>query len=176
MSIRRAILAICGAAILAVAGAFAFANWPETALPEGTRADRVVVYKSERKMDLLSNGQVLRTYSIALGGQPVGHKSQEGDGKTPEGTYTIDYRNLGSQFHLSLHISYPNAVDTTQAKARGVSPGGMVMIHGLRNGIGAIGRFHRLTDWTNGCIAVTNREIEEIVRVVPDNTPIEIKS
>jgi len=175
MSICRAVLAIFGAALFAVAGTFAYANWPETALPEGTRADRVVVYKGERKMELLSNGQVLRTYRIALGRQPIGHKSQEGDGKTPEGTYNIDYRNLGSQFHLSLHISYPNAADTTQAKARGVSAGGMVMIHGLRNGVGVIGRLHRLADWTNGCIAVTNREIEEIVRVVPDKTPIEIK-
>lgn len=100
----------------------------------------------------------------------------EGDGKTPEGLYVIDYRNQRSQFHLSLHVSYPRPEQVARAKKKGISPGGMIMIHGLRNGAGFLGRFHRLADWTTGCIAVTNEEIEEIWRVVPDGTSIEIRA
>ncbi len=138
-------------------------------------ADRVLVEKSARRLTLLRDGRVLKTYAVALGSSPRGHKQQEGDGRTPEGVYQIDFHKPDSDFHLALHISYPNADDTGRAAARGVAPGGDIMIHGLRNGLGAIGAAHRLHDWTAGCIAVTNAEIEEIFRAVPDGTPIEIR-
>jgi len=125
-------------------------------------------------MTLLGQGQVLKTYKIALGSQPQGHKTQRGDHRTPEGVYTIDSRNRRSTFHLALHISYPNAADRAQARRRGVSPGGAIMIHGLPEAFASLGPLHRLSDWTDGCIAVTNEEIEEIWRLVPLGTPIEI--
>jgi murein L,D-transpeptidase YafK len=142
--------------------------------PKGGEADKVVVEKAARRMLLLSDGQVLREYKIALGRCPVGPKTEEGDGKTPEGEYIIDYRNSQSRFHLALHISYPNAADIKRAQVLGVSPGNHIMIHGIRNGFGRIGKVHRLFDWTEGCIAVTNEEIQEIWRLVPDGTPIRI--
>jgi len=153
---------------------FLYANWPMTPLQEGARADSVAVYKSGRKLVLLQNGKMLKEYSISLGGSPIGPKKEEGDHKTPEGPYTIDYRKPDSAFHLALHISYPDAEDELEAAARGVSPGGFIMIHGMRNGLGFLGRLHLLFDWTDGCIAVTNAEIEEIARAVADGTPIEI--
>ncbi len=144
-------------------------------LPVDAQADAVLVLKSERKMQLLQNGQVLKTYRIALGQNPVGHKTQDGDERTPEGHYKLDFRNPRSIAHRALHISYPNAADIAQAQARGVSPGGAVMIHGLPNKFWWIGSLHRLMDWTDGCIGVTNAEMDEIWRVVPVGTPIEIR-
>ena len=145
-------------------------------LPPDARADKVLVLKGERKMMLLDEGRVLKTYSIVLGDNPKGHKQQEGDERTPEGHYTIDYRNPRSVAHLSLHISYPNKEDKARAKAKGVSPGGMIMIHGILNGFGWVGPLHRLVDWTDGCIAVTDGEMDEIWRAVPNGTPIEIRA
>lgn len=171
----RALLVIA-AISLAVIAAAGYAKWPRSALPENTKIDRIIVLKADRKMQLFSGSNVVREYRIALGFQPVGAKEIEGDGKTPEGTYSIDYRNPKSQFHLSLHVSYPRPDQVSRAKKQGVSPGGMIMIHGLRNGAGFLGRFHWLFDWTTGCIAVTNEEIEEIWRVTPDGTPIEIRA
>ena len=144
-------------------------------LPANARVDRVVVHKAERKLMLMSGAKVLKTYKVALGGNPTGHKQQQGDSRTPEGNYVLDFRNAHSQFHRALHISYPNAADRASAKRRGVSPGGDIFLHGLPNGYGAVGSAHTLHDWTDGCIAVTNDEIEEIWRVVKDGTPIEIK-
>jgi murein L,D-transpeptidase YafK len=144
-------------------------------LPVDAQADAVLVLKSERKMQLLQNGQVLKTYRIALGQNATGHKTQEGDERTPEGRYTLDFRNPRSIAHRALHISYPNAADKAQAKARGVSPGGAVMVHGLPNKVSWIGPLHRLMDWTDGCIGVTNAEMDEIWRAVPVGTPIEIR-
>lgn len=138
------------------------------------RVDRIIVNKARRELLLLHGESVLRTYRIALGRNPVGPKAEEGDGKTPEGRYSIDRRNPNSRFHLSLHISYPNDSDRERACARGVDPGGDVMIHGLRNGEGHIGEAHRETDWTRGCIAVTDEEMDEIWDLVEDGTPIEI--
>ncbi|MBZ5623236.1 MAG: L,D-transpeptidase family protein [Acidobacteriia bacterium] len=123
---------------------------------------------------LLHGESILRTYRIALGRNPVGRKTEQGDGKTPEGRYSIDRRNPQSSCHLSLHISYPNDSDRGQVRERGVEPGGDVMIHGLRNGEGHIGRAHLETDWTQGCVAVTDDEMEEIWGLVEDGTPIEI--
>ena len=137
-------------------------------------ADKIVVIKSEHKMMLLRSGAVIRSYRVSLGRGGKGQKMRAGDHKTPEGNYVIDWRNPRSRFHLSLHISYPNAADVQRAREHGFAPGGDIMIHGLQNGLGWIGRFHRLADWTDGCIAVTDSEMDQIWRAVPDGTPIEI--
>jgi murein L,D-transpeptidase YafK len=139
------------------------------------RVDRILVLKSARTMTLESNGQLLKTYKVALGGQPIGAKNQQGDHKTPEGVYFIDAKNSHSQFYTALHLSYPNSEDKAQARKLGVSPGGDVEIHGLGRGYGWIGARHRLVDWTDGCVAVTNEEIEEIFQSVPVGTRVEIK-
>src|SRR5947199_9860672 len=133
------------------------------------RADRIVMHKARREMLLLRGNSVLRSYRIALGRDPVGHKEREGDGRTPEGRYVIDRRNPRSKYHLSLHISYPNAADVERAKAAGVDPGGDIMIHGLKPGV-----VHPESDWTIGCIAVTDAEMDEIWELVADGTAIEI--
>lgn len=141
--------------------------WPPVLAPAGERADEIRVDKSERRMQLLRGGKVIRTYRILLGDAPVGHKRQQGDERTPEGRYRITFRNDKSRFHLSLRISYPNEADRAQALARGVDPGGDIMIHG------ATPPGYR-SDWTDGCIALTDREIEEVWRLVPLDTPISI--
>lgn len=143
--------------------------------PSTPRVDGVLVLKSERKLVLLSHDQVIKTYKVALGGSPVGPKTRQGDHKTPEGLYVLDRRNEHSQFYRSIHISYPSTEDRARARKIGVSPGGDVMLHGLPNGYGWIGAAHRSRDWTDGCIAVTNDEMDEIWRTVPDGTPIEIR-
>ena len=137
--------------------------------------DMVVVIKHERALQLLSHGQAVKTYKVALGGEPVGPKQKQGDHRTPEGIYELDSRNAHSQFYKSIHISYPNQQDKTRAAAAHVSAGGDVFIHGLPNGYGAIGSAHRLRDWTDGCIAVTDSEMDEIWSLVKNGTPIEIK-
>lgn len=163
------------AVILATLGALAtWAQLDAAPLPDGTRADRVLVRKSARTLELYRGAQMLRAYRVALGRTPVGAKQQSGDGRTPEGHYVLDYRKLDSSFHRALHVSYPSPVDVASANARHVEPGGLIMVHGLRNGLGFLGRLHAWRDWTDGCIAVTNAEIEEILRVVPDGTPIDI--
>lgn len=144
-------------------------------LPPDTWADKVIVMKKEHVLMLMRGDHVLKTYKIALGGDPVGPKQQEGDHKTPEGFYILDRRNQRSRFYRSLHISYPNAEDQRRAAAKGISPGGDIMIHGLPNGFGWLGAAHRARDWTDGCLAVTDAEMDEIWRAVPDGTPIEIR-
>ena len=138
-------------------------------------ADRIIIYKRARTMELIRAGKVLKTYKIALGGEPVGPKTRQGDHRTPEGVYVIDSRNAHSQFHRSLHISYPNAADKERARKLGVATGGDIYIHGLPNGYGFIGAAHRARDWTDGCIAVTDHEIEEIWLLVDNGTPVEIQ-
>jgi murein L,D-transpeptidase YafK len=137
--------------------------------------DKIVIVKSTRTMILLSHDQVVRSFNVALGTEPVGAKHKHGDHKTPEGNYVIDARNAHSQFHLSLHISYPNAGDWQLARELGVSPGGDIMIHGLMPRYAWMGPLHRHHDWTDGCIAVTNSEIEEIWKLVPMGTKVEIR-
>ena len=144
-------------------------------LPPNVTADRVFVEKAARRLTLLRNGTSLKTYRVALGRAPVGPKEQEGDQRTPEGLYLIDFHKEDSDYHRALHVSYPEQRDIDRAAAAGVPPGFDIMIHGIRNGKGWIGAFHRMTDWTAGCIAVTDAEIEEIWRAVPDGTPIEIR-
>jgi len=138
------------------------------------RADRVVVLKGERKLVLMRGDDVLRVYQVALGRYATGAKTRQGDAKTPEGSYTLDYRLTKSSFHRAIHISYPNARDRAKARARGLEPGGKIMIHGLAKNWTARDLNHPDLDWTQGCIAVTNREIEEIWRMVSDGTPIDI--
>jgi murein L,D-transpeptidase YafK len=135
----------------------------------GLRADLVVVSKKRREMVLLRGENVLRTYRIALGREPVGPKRQEGDGRTPEGRYIIDRRNAKSKYHLSLHVSYPDAADVARAREAGVDPGGDIMIHGLKDGV------RRDGDWTQGCIAVTDEEMDEIWGLVGEGTAIWIE-
>jgi L,D-peptidoglycan transpeptidase YkuD (ErfK/YbiS/YcfS/YnhG family) len=137
--------------------------------------DKVLIEKKNRRLMLISKGKTIKTYKIALGGDPIGPKERRGDNKTPEGVYTIESRNRQSEFHLSLRISYPNKKDKMHAKALGVSPGGDIMIHGIKNGLAWVGGFHTEMDWTDGCIAVTNPEMEEIARLVPNGTPVEIR-
>lgn len=136
--------------------------------------DLVVIYKGDRLLQLKSNGRVLRSYEIALGAEPRGHKLNEGDSRTPEGVYTLDWRNASSQFYRSIHISYPGEDDQAAALRKGLSPGGLIMIHGLPNGRGAGEMNHPSSDWTNGCIAVTNEEMDEIWSLVEDGTTIMI--
>jgi murein L,D-transpeptidase YafK len=136
--------------------------------------DRIIVDKSARRMKLLKDGRVIRTYRIALGRGGRGPKQRSGDNKVPEGTYRIVGRNGDSAYHLSLRIDYPTERQIRQAREEGYDPGGDIMIHGIRNGLGWIGALHQRVDWTQGCIAVTNAEIEEIWRLVPDRTIIEI--
>jgi murein L,D-transpeptidase YafK len=138
-------------------------------------ADRILIEKKERRLTLLSKGEALKTYKIALGKNPNGPKERKGDGKTPEGIYVIDSRNKTSRYHLSLHISYPNGKDKKRAKELGVSPGGDIMIHGIKNDFSWVGDFHTLVDWTEGCIAVTDEEIEEIDKLAPNGTLVEIR-
>jgi murein L,D-transpeptidase YafK len=138
-------------------------------------ADRVIVLKKERILRLESHGREIKTYKVALGGDPIGLKTRQGDHKTPEGIYVLDFRNAHSKFYKAIHISYPSAHDRAAAREQGVSPGGDVFLHGLPNGYGFVGAAHRLKDWTDGCIAVTNVEIDEIWAAVADGTPIEIR-
>jgi len=137
--------------------------------------DRILIEKSTRRLMLISQGEVLKSYKIALGGTPIGPKERQSDNKTPEGFYVIDARNRDSRFHLSLHISYPNERDKKRAKELGVSPGGDIMIHGIKNGFSWVGDAHAGVDWTKGCIAVTDQEIEEIDKLAPNGTIVEIR-
>ena len=138
-------------------------------------ADSIVVEKSQHRLSLYHQGTLLRSYLVALGQRPVGDKVRIGDMRTPEGLYRIEARKADSRYHRALKISYPDAAHRAKARALGVSPGGDIMIHGLPARQAWVGAAHRDFDWTEGCIAVTNREIEEIWSVVPVGTPIQIK-
>jgi murein L,D-transpeptidase YafK len=144
----------------------------EPALP---MAGRVVVSKSERKLQLLRNGEVLRSYRIALGLRPEGHKEFEGDFRTPEGLYHLSRRNPNSEFFLSIQIDYPNDRDVARARKQGVRPGGAIMIHGQPNVPRKPRDYYSNVDWTEGCIAVSNSDMVEIWLMTPPDTPIEIK-
>ena len=160
--------------ILPMATALALALCAAMPARAADKADLVRVDKSERRLELLHKGTVLRSYRVALGNAPEGHKREEGDERTPEGRYVLDWRNPGSSFHKSIHISYPNAADRAAAKAAGRDPGGLIMIHGQPNGFGWWSWLLQLVDWTDGCIAVTDAEMDEIWTMVDNGTPIEI--
>jgi murein L,D-transpeptidase YafK len=170
--LKRLALVLLGIVILCIG---AWSRWPDTPLPSGAKADLVVVHKAARRLELYRGDELLKAYAVSLGRHPIGSKQQQGDGRTPEGDYSLDYRNPASSFHKSLHISYPGPADLTSARSRGVDPGGLVMVHGIRNGLGWVGRLHRMIDWTDGCVALTNREMDEIWRAVPDGTKIVLK-
>lgn len=144
--------------------------YPDT-LP---KADRIVVYKSKRQLDLMAKGVVIRTYPIALGPHPVGAKRQKRDGRTPEGIYVIDRRTMATPYHRALHVSYPGPNDLARARARRVNPGGDIFIHGMPAYFGLTDPVRFFVDWTNGCISVGNIAVEEIWQSVDDGTPIEI--
>ena len=165
------LLVLCVAALAVAAGAY----WNLDPLPRDAVADRVLIEKSARRLTLLKNGSTLKTYGVALGRAPIGAKEYEGDQRTPEGIYSIDFHKPDSDYHLALHVSYPEQRDIDRAAAQGLSAGSDIMIHGLPNGRGWIGRFHRRSDWTAGCVAVADFEIEEIYRAVPDGTPVELR-
>ena len=137
--------------------------------------DYVLVKKSEGKMYLLADKQVLREYRIALGANPKGHKQREGDERTPEGAYILDFKKADSNFFKAIHISYPNAADRARARAAKVDPGGQIMIHGQKNGYGRFAPITQSFNWTDGCIAVSNAEMKEIWRLVEVGTPIVIR-
>lgn len=160
MRLFRALIVLVLALGLAACGDSKFRRY------NGPEVTQVQVHKADRKLYLISQDRVLKSYDIALGFAPMGHKQFEGDGKTPEGAYTIFYKNPKSQYHLSLAISYPNATDIAFAEAQGKSPGGEIVIHG-----GPIGPITQ-RDWTWGCIAVTDREMEVIYSMVEPGTPI----
>jgi murein L,D-transpeptidase YafK len=143
--------------------------------PPVALADSIVIEKKAHKLTLFYLGRPMRSYLVALGANPVGDKLRAGDNRTPEGLFSIESRNPVSKYHLALRISYPDARHRARSQALGVEPGGDIMIHGLPNGLGAAGATHRVADWTNGCIALTDEEIEEIWNVVPIGTPVEIK-
>lgn len=172
----------CAAAVVVAAGSFSAhaadtsASATSVAFRLPLRADRILVLKKARVLELLKDGAVLKTYPIALGGNPIGRKRVEGDGKTPEGVYTIDARQPLSHYHFALHISYPDAADRAAAAAAGRDPGGDIMIHGLPNGYrGQLDPVRFYKDWTNGCISVGDRAIDEIAAAVRVGTPIEIR-
>ena len=148
---------------------------PNRPLPPIGVADWILVEKKARRLTLFRNSKPLKSYDIALGRQPEGPKRFQGDNKTPEGRYRIDSRKKNSDYYRALHISYPNPGDAAYATKQKRSAGGDIMIHGLPKGMGSLGRLHLLRDWTAGCIAVTNTEIEELWRAIPDGTPIEIR-
>jgi len=161
--------------IILVIGLFTWSNWPTEPLPEGLRADRVLVEKGARRLTPFRDGTILKQYTVALGRNPIGPKEREGDKKTPEGSYRILEHKQPSAFHLALRLSYPETRDIARAATLRAAAGSDIMIHGLRNGLGGVGKLHRCFDWTAGCIAVTNAEIEEIAHAVPDGTRVEIR-
>lgn len=160
--------------LLLFAGIATYYFYPEKKLPKGKTIDKIEVFKSKKKMLVYSEGKLLKTYSISLGKNARGHKAFEGDFKTPEGTYLIDAKNPNSCYHKNLGISYPNEKDIAHAKSNGKSAGGAIKIHGIKNGNGFIAKFQRWHNWTAGCIAVTNLEIEELYDAVELNSEITI--
>lgn len=169
-----AITVLAGAAWTAAAADGRAAQSSQSAMIAPLKIDRVVLLKGERRLVLMAGDYVMRVYNVALGRYPKGHKTRQGDAKTPEGEYTLDFKLEDSAFHRAIRISYPNARDRARAEARGVDPGGKIMIHGLPNDMSANRVGHPSIDWTQGCVAVTNQEIDEIWNMVEIGTPIEI--
>jgi murein L,D-transpeptidase YafK len=163
---RTLILILCLTLMLVPAG---------TAVPVAEKIDLIIVEKAKRVLTLYGDGKPVKSYRIVLGGSPVGDKEQEGYLRTPEGRYTIDGKNPNSSFHLSLHVSYPDKQDRTAARRRGVSPGGAIMIHGTPSYIEALYATGVYPDWTAGCIAVSNSDIDEIYKRITVGTTILIK-
>ena len=172
MTKRKIILSVV---LLTLVGLSVYYFYPEKKLPNDVQIDNIVVYKSKRQLLVYSDGQLLKIYKISLGKQPIGAKEFEGDKKIPEGIYFINDKNPNSSYHKNLGISYPDKDDIENAKQLGKPAGGDIKIHGLRNNMGFIGKFHRWFDWTLGCIAVTDEEIDELYDAVKVGACIEIK-
>jgi murein L,D-transpeptidase YafK len=151
------------------------ANKPDGRAQKPEKADSILILKKDHVMELLTEGKVIRTYKVALGSGGLAAKEREGDARTPEGHYSIDAKFEHSAYYKALHVSYPNAEDRKRAARLGVSPGGAIMIHGLPNGKGWVGAGHRFYDWTLGCVAVTDEEIDEVWKLVPVGTSVEIR-
>lgn len=153
-------------------GILLLVGWPGYLL---AGVDLVYVDKSANRMYLYDGETLIREYHVAFGGSPEGHKEQEGDQKTPEGIYTLDYKKEDSSFYRAMHISYPNATDIQNAESKGVPPGGFIMVHGQRNGLGWLAPITQNFNWTNGCIALTNSEMDEFMELVQTGTQIQIE-
>ena len=138
-------------------------------------ADMVLVEKSKSRLYLMREGQPFASFHVSFGSNPRGHKEEQGDGRTPEGRYILDYKNAGSAYYKSIHISYPNATDRKEARKRGVDPGGDIMIHGQKNGYGRLSFLVQRFNWTNGCIALSDRDMDTVWDAIKPGTPIEIK-
>lgn len=178
---RFSLISLLAGVFLLVAATIGYAankaiDVPAGMAPEPVKVTAVRVMKSERLLELLDKyGNVVRSYRIALGKNPIGHKEYEGDNRTPEGQYIINARNPKSDYYLSLRISYPNVDDRKMAKRKGVKPGGDIFIHGMPNGKSWMWwKYNTKKDWTNGCIAMTDKDIKEMWELVSDNTPITI--
>jgi murein L,D-transpeptidase YafK len=143
--------------------------------PAPQKTDSILILKKDHVMELLAGGKVIRSYKVALGRGGLAPKERQGDGRTPEGHYIIDAKYTATHYHKALHVSYPNAEDRARAAKLRVSPGGSILIHGLPEGEGWIGAAHRPYDWTLGCVAVTDEEIDEVFKLVPVGTPVEIR-
>jgi len=172
MNFPRHSLHIAGLATLLTGLCFAILPVQATDFPV---ADRVIVEKENRRLHLMRNGAVFRSFDIALGVEPVGDKQREGDQKTPEGRYSLDGRNPDSDFFLAIHISYPSSADRAVARTKGYDPGGAIMIHGQPNVPTYSTAYYRTQDWTNGCIAVSNSDMIDIWLMTDNDTPIEIR-
>ena len=170
MKTRFAIAAVAAVSVLSLSLVAV-----STVMGKPLRADKILIEKSKRRLTLLWRESPVKSYRVALGGAPVGKKQCAGDQRTPEGLYSITSRNAQSAYHRSLRVSYPNAEDLANARRLRCRPGGDIMIHGITNGYGWIGALHAEKDWTLGCIAVTDQEIEEIWDAVPNGTAVEIR-
>ena len=161
---------------LAIAIVAIIAVFPRSRSTLQGQTAKVLILKTDHKLILLdAGGHVINTYVVAIGRGGLRPKERQGDHRTPEGFYIVDRRKKDSRFHRALHVSYPNDADRERARELRVDPGGDIMIHGIENGLGWIGSLHRAMDWTDGCVAVTDPEIEQIWAAVPDGTPVEIR-
>lgn len=138
-------------------------------------AESVLVVKQERRLYLLRDGETYASFPATFGTSPKGHKQEEGDGKTPEGEYVLDYKNQNSSYSLSIHVSYPNKDDAAAARKRGVSPGGNIMVHGQKAGFGWLSGLSRYINWTDGCIALSDQDMAVVWEAIEPGTPIEIR-
>jgi len=170
--IKRSVVIII---LLAIGGLAVYYFFPESRLPANVSIDKMVVFKSRKQLQVYSGGKLLKIYPISLGFCPVGKKEAERDGKTPEGSYFINAKNPHSICYKNLGISYPNKADILNAKNKGKAPGGDIKIHGLSNRHRFIGKFHRWRNWTDGCIGLTDAEVDELYEHTTIGTPIEIK-
>jgi murein L,D-transpeptidase YafK len=161
--------------LILLVGLLVYYFYPEDRIHDNVIIDKIVVYKSKRQLLTYSKGELIKTYKISLGRQPIGAKEYEGDKKTPEGIYFINDKNPNSGYHKNLGVSYPNKDNIAKAQQLGKAVGGDIKIHGIRNKLGFIGKFQRFFDWTLGCIALTNKEIDELYNMVEIGTTIEIK-